>query len=154
RLRGVATGARRIKNRYGSTLEGLSHVQVRYVERETRDLVRIQECELLESFHRAQSNYGLSTGLAVISENAERTLPEQEVAGPMFRLLLLAAREVERRGSWELPLAYFAYWTVKLGGYLPPLERCATCGEGLQGGPGYHYGQGEGLYCQKCRQPG
>jgi len=67
RLRGVAAGARRIKNRYGSTLEVLSHVQMRYVERETRELVRIQECELLESFHRAQTDYGLSTGLALIS---------------------------------------------------------------------------------------
>src|SRR6201981_47719 len=44
RLRGVASGARRIKNRYGSTLEVLSHVQLWYVERETRDLVRIQQC--------------------------------------------------------------------------------------------------------------
>jgi DNA repair protein RecO (recombination protein O) len=154
RLRGVAAGARRIKNRYGSTLEVLSHVQLRYVERETRDLVRIQECELLESFHRAQSDYGLSTGLALISEIAERTLPEQEVGEPMFRLLLLAAREVERRGSWELPLAYFTFWTVKLGGYLPPLARCASCGRGLVEQPGFHFGQSSGLSCENCRQPG
>src|SRR5262249_26386731 len=68
RLRGAASGARRIKNRFGSTLEVLSHVQIWYVERETRDLVRIQQCELLESFHKAQSDYGLSTGLATVSE--------------------------------------------------------------------------------------
>ena len=154
RLRGVAAGARRIKNRYGSTLEVLSHVQLRYVERETRDLVRIQECELLESFHEAQSNYSLSTGLAMISEIVERTLPEQEVAEPMFRLLLLAAREVERRGSWELPLAYFAFWAVKLGGYLPPLERCAVCGNAFGDEPGFHFGQAAGLSCARCGKPG
>lgn len=154
RLRGVAAGARRIKNRYGSTLEVLSHVQVRYVERETRDLVRIQECELLESFHQAQSDYQLSTGLAVISEIAERTLPEQEVAEPVFRLLLLVAREVERRASWEVPLAYFAFWTVKLGGYLPPLERCGNCGAALSGEPGFHFSQAAGLSCENCRQSG
>jgi len=154
RLRGVAAGARRIKNRYGSTLEVLSHVQLRYVERETRDLVRIQECELLESFHRAQSDYGLSTGLAVISEIAERTLPEQEVGEAMFRLLLLTAREVERRGAWELPLSYFAFWTVKLGGYLPPLERCSNCGQALGEHPGFHFGQASGLECERCRRPG
>jgi len=154
RLRGVAAGARRIKNRYGSTLEVLSHVQVRYVERETRDLVRIQECELLESFHRAQSNYGLSTGFALISEITERTLPEQEVGEAMFRLLLLTAREVERRGSWQLPLAYFAFWTVKLGGYLPPLEECSSCGKALGAGPGFHFEQASGLGCENCRKPG
>lgn len=154
RLRGVAAGARRIKNRYGSTLEVLSHVQMRYIERETRDLVRIQECELLESFHRAQADYGLSTGFALISEITERTLPEQEVAEPIFRLLLLTAREVERRGSWELPLAYFAFWTVKLGGYLPPLEQCASCGKALGAQPGFHFGQAGGLDCENCRRPG
>jgi len=154
RLRGVAAGARRIKNRYGSTLEVLSHVQLRYVDRETRDLVRIQECELLESFHQAQSDYSLSTGLAMISEIVERTLPEQEVAEPMFRLLLLTAREVERRGSWELPLTYFAFWAVKLGGYLPLLEQCATCGNALGDRPGLHFGQAAGLSCEKCGKPG
>jgi len=46
-----------IKNRYGSTLEVLSHVQIWYVERETRELVRIQQADLLESFHKAQSDY-------------------------------------------------------------------------------------------------
>ena len=154
RLRGVASGARRIKNRYGSTLEVLSHVQLWYVERETRDLVRIQQCELLESCHRAQSDYGLSTGLAVISEIAERVLPEQEVSDSMFRLLLLVTREVERRGSWQLPLAYFAFWTVRLGGWLPPLDRCAICGAALADHPGYHFSQSPALHCENCRKPG
>src|SRR5215831_16042122 len=80
RLRGVASGALRLKNRFGSTLEILSHVQLWYVERETRELVRIQQTELLESLHKAQSDYSLSTGLAVISEIAELVLPEHEVS--------------------------------------------------------------------------
>ncbi len=123
RLRGVAGGARRVKNRYGSTLEVLSHVQIWYVEKETRELVRIQQCELLESFHKAQSNYELSTGLAVISETAELVLPDHEAAEPMFRLILLAVREIERTGDWALPLSYFAFWTVRLGGWLPRFVR-------------------------------
>ena len=154
RLRGVASGARKVKNRYGSTLETLSHVQLWYVERETRDLVRIQQCDLLESFNKAQSDYGLSTGLAMVSEIAERVLPEQEVAESMFRLLLLVAREVERRSSWELPLAYFAFWTVRLGGWLPRFERCAECGALFGEDPAFHFSQSAGLLCVECRKPG
>lgn len=154
RIRGVAGGARRLKNRYGSSLEVLSHVQIWYVEKETRDLVRIQQCELLESFHKAQADYELSTGLAVVSEIAERVLPEQEVAEPMFRLLLLTAREVERRGDWNLPLAYFAYWTVKLGGWLPPLDRCASCGKYLGDVQAYQSAMFDGLNCDACRKQG
>jgi DNA repair protein RecO (recombination protein O) len=154
RVRGVASGARRLKNRYGSTLEVLSHVQLWYVEKETRDLVRIQQAELLESFHKAQSDYGLSTGLAVISEVSELVLPEHEVSEPMFRLILLAVREIERTGDWALPLSYFAFWTVRLGGWLPRFDRCAGCDAPFGAGPVFYGDQQSGLFCGKCRRPG
>jgi DNA repair protein RecO (recombination protein O) len=154
RLRGVASGARRLKNRFGSTLELLSHVQVWYVERETRDLVRIQQCDLLESFHKAQSDYALSTGLALVSEICELVLPEHEVAESMFRLILLTVREVEKSGSWSLPLSYFAFWTVRLGGWLPRFDTCAICGATFGNGAAYYDSTEAGLHCEKCRRPG
>jgi DNA repair protein RecO (recombination protein O) len=154
RMRGVAAGARRLKNRFGSTLEMLSHVHLWYVERETRELVRIQQCELLESFHKAQSDYALSTGLAVVSEVAEQVLPEKETAEAMFRLLLLTVREIERTGSWQLPLSYFAFWTVRLGGYLPQLDHCAKCGGKFGAHAAFHAPWEAGLLCEKCRRSG
>lgn len=154
RMRGVAAGARRIKNRYGSTLEVLSHVQLWYVEKETRDLVRIQQCELLESFHKSQSDYALSTGLAVISEICEQVLPERETAEAMFRLLLLTVREIERVGDWALPLSYFAFWTVRLGGWLPQFDGCSSCGEAFGAQAAYHAPWEPGLLCEKCKKSG
>jgi len=154
RIRGVASGARRIKNRYGSTLEVLSHVQLWFVERETRDLVRIQQADLLESFHKAQSDYALSTGLAVVSEVSELVLPEREVAESMFRLILLAVRQIEATGSWELPLSYFAFWTVRLGGWLPAFDRCANCGTLFRDAAAFHASWTPGLFCEKCRRSG
>ncbi len=154
RVRGVAAGARRLKNRYGSTLELLSHVQLWYVERETRDLVRIQQADLLESFNRAQSDYSLSTGLALISEVAEQVLPEHEVNEAMFRLVLLTAREIERRGATALPLSYFAFWTVRLAGWLPRFDLCAVCGKPFGKGIAYQDSFHPGLYDAEHRRPG
>jgi len=154
RLRGVAPGARRLQNRFGSTLEILSHVQIWYVEKETRELVRIQQAEPLESLHKAQSDYGLSTGLAVVSEVAELVLPEREVSETMFRLILLAAQEIERTGKWELPLSYFAFWTVRLGGWLPRFDKCSFCGAAFDSGPAFYDAHRAGLFCDKCRRPG
>jgi DNA repair protein RecO (recombination protein O) len=154
RIRGVAGGARSIKNRYGSTLEVLSHVQIWYVEKETRDLVRIQQCELIESFNKSQSDYELSIGLAVVSEISEQVLPEHEVAESMFRLILLAAREVERTGDWALPLSYFAFWTVRLGGWLPRFERCAQCADAFGDAEAFYAPWEPGLFCGKCRRHG
>jgi DNA repair protein RecO (recombination protein O) len=154
RVRGVAAGARRVKNRYGSTLEILSHVQIWYVEKETRDLVRIQQCELLESFHKAQSDYQLSTGMAVVSETAELVLPEHEAAEPMFRLILLVAREIERTGNCALPLSYFAFWAVRLGGWLPRFDRCSLCASEFEERAAFHASWEPGLLCEKCRRSG
>ena len=154
RMRGVAAGARRLKNRYGSTLELLAHVQIWYVERETRDLVRIQQTELLESFHKAQSDYSLSTGLAVVSEIAELVLPDHEVNEAMFRLMLLTAREVERRGGSALALSYFAFWTVRLAGWLPRFDVCAKCGKPFGQGSAYQSSHYAGLLDSEHRLPG
>ncbi|HEY2461063.1 MAG TPA: DNA repair protein RecO [Candidatus Acidoferrum sp.] len=154
RMRGVAGGARRLKNRYGSTLEILSHVQIWYVEKETRDLVRIEQCELLESFNKAQSDYTLSVGMAVVSEVSELVLPEHETADSMFRLILMAAREIERTGDWTLPLSYFAFWTVRLGGWLPRFDRCSQCDSPFGVGPAFHAPWEPGLLCEKCHRPG
>src|SRR3989454_9842851 len=154
RVRGVAAGVHRLRNRYGSTLEILSHVQIWYVEKETRELVRIQQADLLESFHKAQSDYGLSTGLAVVSEISELILPEHEVSEPMFRLILLAAREIERTGDWSLPLSYFAFWTVRLGGWLPRFDRCVACDTPFGLKPAFYDAHQPGLFCGKCRRSG
>jgi DNA repair protein RecO (recombination protein O) len=154
RMRGVAAGARRVKNRYGSTLQVMSHVQLWYVEKETRDLVRIQQCELLESLNKSQSDYALSTGLAAVSEIVEMVLPEHEVSESMFRLILLTAREIERRASWPLALGYFAYWTVRLAGWLPRFDACATCGKAFGKQDAYQADWLPGLLGEEHRRSG
>jgi hypothetical protein len=48
---------------------------------------QIAQRDCANSFHRAQSDYGLSTGLALVNEVAEQVLPEKEVSEAMFRLI-------------------------------------------------------------------
>src|SRR6202161_2162434 len=155
RIRGVASGARRTKTRFGSTLERLSHVRVWFFEKETRSLVRISQCELIESFLDAFKDYESGVGLAIISEVTETVLPDREASDANFRLLLLTAQAVKRTGKWEVPLAYFALWTVKLGGWLPPLDVCSRCGTVLTSNePAYFSRSSSALFCAKCRKPG
>ncbi len=154
KMRGVATGARRLKNRFGATLETLSYVRMWYAERETRELVRIQQCELLESFLEAQRDYRLSLGLAQVSEVTEAVLPDREASDAVFRLALVTARTIASQRKIELPLAYFAFWMVKLGGWLAPLDRCARCGKDFGRQASFHAPLRAGLLCGDCRQPG
>jgi DNA repair protein RecO (recombination protein O) len=159
RMRGVAAGARRPKSRFGSTLERLSHVRIWYFERETRELVRINQCELIESFVDAFRDYDSSVGLALFSEITQAVLPDREVSDANFRLLLLCVQAVKRTGKVEPALAYFALWTVKLGGWLPPLDVCSRCGRPLHGHgepvqPAYFSSSASAIVCGNCRKPG
>src|ERR1700732_5143503 len=113
RLRGVARGAKLPKSRFGSTLELLSYIRIWYFERETRELVRINQCELLESFLDVQRDYQAGVCLALISEVTEAVLGEREVADAQFRLVLLTAKAIRSSGASPAVLAYFALWTAR-----------------------------------------
>jgi len=155
RVRGVAAGARRTKSRFGSTLERLSYIRIWFFEKETRDLVRISECEVIESFLGAFSDYASSVVLAVLTEVTEAVLPDREAADANFRLLLLAAQTVKRTRKPDVPLAYFTLWTVRLGGWLPALDRCARCGKTLNTKETLYVSpQGSAVLCDHCRKPG
>jgi DNA repair protein RecO (recombination protein O) len=155
RMRGVAAGARRTKSRFGSTLERLSHIRIWFFEKETRELVRITQCEMIESFLGAFGDYASSIALAIFSEVTETVLPDREASDANFRLLLLASQAVKRTGKPELPLAYFALWTVKLGGWLPPLETCGRCGRKLEvAETAFFSPSAAAIACAKCRKPG
>ena len=151
RVKGVARGARLPKSRFGSTLELLSYIRIWYFERENRDLVRINQCELIESFMDVQSDYSAGVSLALLSEITEAVLGEREPADPQFRLLLLTARAIRTHGASPAVLAYFSLWTARLGGWLGPLDRCSKCGkvvelESLFTSPG-----NSELCCVDCR---
>jgi DNA repair protein RecO (recombination protein O) len=152
RVKGVARGARLTKSRFGSTLELLSYIRIWYFERENRDLVRINQCELIESFMDVQADYTRGIAMALVSEVTEAVLGEKEPADPQFRLILLTARAIRAHGASPAVLAYFCLWTARLGGWLGPLDRCSRCGrlveqEGVFTSPG-----NPELSCSDCRE--
>jgi DNA repair protein RecO (recombination protein O) len=151
RLRGVAARARRPKSRFGAALEPLSYIRIWFYERETRELVRINQCELIESFLDVQSDYAAALALALASEVTEAVLGEREAADANFRLLLLVARALKAHARMQLVLAYFALWTVRLGGWLPQLDHCGRCGAALQGAA--YWSSAQGLICGGCKVP-
>lgn len=152
RLRGVARGARRPRSRFGAALEPLSHVRLWYYERSTRDLVRLNQCELLESSFQAQRDYAQSLALSHVAELAETLLPEREPSDTVFRLLLMVLEAI-RQGRTRLAVTYLELWMVRLAGLLPDFSRCGRCRRELSG-RAYGSALGSNLRCAACRQPG
>jgi DNA repair protein RecO (recombination protein O) len=154
RLRAVARGALRTKSRYGGTLEPLSYVRIWIFERENRDLLQLNSVEIIESFFGMQADYRVQLAAQFLAEVGDRLLPEREVNERVFRLLLAVLRALKNSAEVNRPLLYFDYWMVRLGGFLPDFENCASCGRAL-GEEGGHYARGsESLLCRNCKHPG
>jgi DNA repair protein RecO (recombination protein O) len=156
KCRGVSRGARRTKSRFGAALEPLSHVRIAFFERENRDLSTIDRCEVVSSPMLANDNdYAAMIGRAYIAEVADRMLPDHEVNDRVFRLLALVL-EVIRDGLpvW-LPLTYYMYWMVRLGGFLASLGECSACKTVMaDADDAYFHPSHDGVRCRSCRHPG
>ena len=121
KLRGVARRARRPKSGFGAGLERLSQVKLSYFQRENRELVSIDSCDLLQSQFALMSDYWSGIALDFIAEVSEQLLPAAEPNERYFRLVeavLLHLRSGEPGAVWRA-LTYFTFWSVRLAGILP-----------------------------------
>src|SRR3984893_17399385 len=87
KLRGVAKRARRPKSAFGSGLERLSHIRMSYFQRENRELVNIDSCDLLHSQFALLNDFASACALDFFAEVSEQLLPAAEPNEKYFRLM-------------------------------------------------------------------
>src|SRR5580700_7212303 len=87
KLRGVARRARRPKSGFGSGLERLSHIRMSYFQRENRELVNIDSCEILHSQFAVLNDFASACALDFFAEVSEQLLPAAEPNEKYFRLI-------------------------------------------------------------------
>src|SRR5947209_6219761 len=125
KLRGIARRARRPKSNYGAGLERLAHVTASYYQKESRELVSLNSCEILQSWFALASNWEASIALDFLAEVSEQLLPPGEVNEKHFRLLLAVLGYLRDGGNVWPAVLYFALWSVRIAGFLPELPASA-----------------------------
>ncbi|CAN5682163.1 hypothetical protein BH24ACI3_BH24ACI3_04610 [soil metagenome] len=127
-IRGVAKGVKRLKSRFGSSLEPFSEVILEYFQRDDRELVTLQNVELRRSSFAAASDPEFLRVFSYLVDLLTSFVPPQdpnETIYRMFRVCIDAATErPEEMASIRL---YFEIWILRLGGYLPDWSRCVSC---------------------------
>ena len=121
KLRGVARRARRPKSGFGAGLERLSQVKLSYFQRENRELVSIDGCDLLQSQFGLMSDYWSGIALDYMAEVSEQLLPPAEPNERYFRLVEAVLKHLhsgEPGAVWR-GITYFTFWAVRLAGILP-----------------------------------
>ncbi len=132
KLRGVANGARRMKNRFGASLEPMAHSRIVFFEKENRDLVRIQSADLLDSPMKLFQDYDRAVFAGRVVDLVDRFLPEHEPHDAVFRLVRMTACAMEQGCSIEFAACYFEVWMLRLAGVFPDLFVCSVCARRLE----------------------
>src|SRR5580698_2071450 len=122
KLRGVARRARRPKSSFGSGLERLSLATVSYYQKENRELVSLNSCDLMQSQFALASNYEASVALDYLAEVTEQLLPLNETNERHFRLLIAVLESLRAGVNVWTAVTYFGLWSVRLAGLLPELR--------------------------------
>jgi len=149
-VRGVARAARRSRKRFGGALEPLTHVRATWVEKEGRELQRLESLESLRSFARMQSEPQIQAACAVLAELSEVFSREGQAEPRFFRLLGAALAALDEGVDAFVVVRYFEYWTLRLHGLLPELGACSACSAPLPPGRPLRVADRRGILCGGC----
>ena len=153
--RGVAKNATKSRRRFGGALEPFTRGRVSYVEREGRELVRLDRIDPIDSPMRAAEGRAdddaaqLLGHASYFAELLDEWAPDAMANERLFRLGASVGEALCRGGSVECLARYFEYWLLKLEGVYPALDRCPRCGKSLEAGAVLVTGEWQ-MVCGQC----
>ena len=156
-VRGVARGARRLKSKFGASLEPFTLIHLTYFEKETRELVTIKGAEIVKSYFQASGSHEAFEGLVYILELVKEFAPPHHADEKLFKMLRACVDFLAGAPARAAAVnAYAELWTLRLTGFLPEFRNCGDCGTPLgESFRGQRYISHEGvLWCQFCRKGG
>lgn len=154
-IRGVAKGAKRLKSRFGGSLEPFSIVNLNYFQKEERELVSVSQIELKKSFFASAADPEFLQKFAYLSDLLYEFAPPNEPNERLYRMACVSLETaVANSGNLDGIQLYFELWLLKLGGFLPNWSRCDACQRELGAEESAGLQANFHLLCQACRKSG
>lgn len=127
-VRGVAKGCRKLRNRFGASLEPFTFVKLTYYERENQELVSIRQTEILKSNFNLSSDASTVTGLAYLGDLLIEFSPPHQANELLYRMASACFDAIgQSPDDLQAILRYFEVWILKIEGFMPDLKTCADC---------------------------
>lgn len=154
-LKVFAKSPRKVKSRFGSSLEPLTYSKISFIGKEDAGLPRLTQSDIIMPFYSLRDDYDCFIRLAEILELAIHFLPEREPNGTMFALLL---RMLSKLKAGERNALYYLYYKIQflsIAGFLPKLDSCGRCGKkASERADSRFYISHGSLFCDSCRGDG
>jgi DNA repair protein RecO (recombination protein O) len=150
KIKCIAKAARKIKNRFGATIEPMSHVRLIYFGKENQTLYRLNHSDIIHSFQKIRDDLKkIYTGI-YFSELIDILTPEMHPDPDAFRLLQDGLKTLELIDNLDTLCRIFEMRLMCIAGYSPQLSHCAICKK-----PGHTTTIGfsfelRGIICELC----
>lgn len=150
KLRGMARAARRPRSRFGGSLEIGTEVELEFFEKESRELVSVDRCDIVRSSFSKLGEPVVASTLGYVSDLVDSFAPEREPNKQLYRLLRATVGAIADQPSPETRARYFEAWLLRLAGAYPRRKSCPSCGR-LLAEEGVRYLASEHrLACPRC----
>ncbi|MDI6744777.1 MAG: DNA repair protein RecO [Thermodesulfovibrionales bacterium] len=128
-IKAFAKSPRKIKSRFGSSLEPLTYSKISFWGKEDANLPRLTQSDIILPFKFIRESLDCFLKVSEIIELTINLLPEHEANKKIFKLLLDILSTMEKDCDALLTVMLYKVKFLDLAGYAPRLNGCARCGK-------------------------
>ncbi len=141
-----AKSPRKLKSRFGSSLEPLTCSRISFWGKEDAPLPRLTQCDITHVYRAIRESLGCFLKVSELIELTLLLVPERDKSRNVFSLLMRTLTVMETGYPEELIMLFYKLKLLEISGFLPRLQSCGRCGGR---GDIFHLAHGTVL-CENC----
>jgi DNA repair protein RecO (recombination protein O) len=145
-LKTFAKSPRKIKSRFGSSLEPLTNSRISFWGKEEATLPRLTQSDIIHPFHYIRSTLKRFLNVSEIIELTLNFVPERCASKKVYSLLMNTLHALECDYETGLLITHYKIKLLDNVGFLPKLDSCGRC---EKEGDAFYISHGTVL-CEKC----
>ena len=154
KIRAVAKGVRRLKSKLCGRVEMLTHGDLIFFERVSKDLHSVNSFDIIETFQKLREDLLKIAYCSYMAELIQRVTSDGEPDSEIFELMLNTMSVIEKSDAPEIFVRVFEIKLLEKLGLNPRLDSCIVCsGEINDENPRFNIQSG-GVVCDKCSSSG
>jgi DNA repair protein RecO (recombination protein O) len=128
-VRTFAKSPRKVKSRFGSSLEPLTWSRISFWGKEDAALPRLTQADILHPFDSLRSTLQCFLRVTELVELTLNFIPERDASRKAYSLFINTLRAMENGSDTPLLSLYYKVKLLEASGYLPRLNYCGRCGK-------------------------
>jgi DNA repair protein RecO (recombination protein O) len=152
KIRLVAKGARKMRSRFGASLEVFAHIRALFHHHENRELFVLDKAEIIYSPFAKQSRLRTNYYLFYFAELVHEFYPDHEKNTGAFKLLLNIEKSIQADHNLEFLARYVELQLLLSQGILSSVAFCSQCSRTFGSLLERRYlGPATEVLCKRCR---